>query len=672
MKLSSMTGTVLIVGLTPYFLERENFWFEKNFSKILEARKTQPFFAENILPLKKGQKYNLSHLLRKLDEMGYEKVYQVQEIGEFSQKGGVIEIFPINSGCIFRFEFLGNQITEIEQTSDRMQVDQKVKERLTKKLKSQKLFSDLKNIKEGDYLVHLDHGVGCFRGLSYLTPNALEKEEEINDAKYNIPNTGYYVLEYAAGDKLYVPLGLERKLSRYLGFALPKISRLGSALWSKTKKKIKEEAEKLAKELLDIYAQREITNRPPYSEDKEIEQILASTFKHKETPDQIRVMEEIGKDMAGSEPIDRIICGDVGFGKTEIALRTITRVAANGYQSAMICPTTILAHQHFQNFQKRLGKLPIKLSLLSRLQTRKEQKEITEKLKAGKIDIIIGTHRLLSKDVEFKNLSLLIIDDEHRFGVKQKERFKKMRANLDIISLSATPIPRTLYLSLSALKKISLIQMPPLGRLPIKTFVLPFKKKVIKKAIEQEISRGGQAYFLFNKVQTIGRMKEFLEKLLPQVKISIAHGKLKEKELIEVMDNFQQKKIDVLVTTTIIESGIDLPNVNTLIVADSARLGLSQAYQIRGRVGRSHLQAFAYFLHPKKISPLAKERLQALKEAEELGSGYQIALKDLEIRGAGNILGKEQSGNINSVGLNLYCQMLSESIEKIKSVNHKD
>ena len=461
-------------------------------------------------------------------------------------------------------------------------------------------------------------------------------------------------------------MGLERKLSRYLGFTLPKISRLGSALWSKTKKKIKEEAEKLARELLDIYAQREIINRPPYSEDKEIEQILASTFKHKETPDQIRVMEEIGKDMAGSEPIDRISCGDVGFGKTEIALRTITRVAANDYQSVMICPTTILAHQHFQNFQKRLGKLPIKLRLLSRLQTKKEQKEIIEKLKDGKIDIIIGTHRLLSKDVEFKNLSLLIIDDEHRFGVKQKERFKKMRANLDILSLSATPIPRTLYLSLSALKKISLIQMPPLGRLPIKTFVLPFKKKVIKRAIEQEISRGGQVYFLFNKVQTIERMKEFLEKLLPQAKISIAHCKLKEKELIEVMDNFQQKKIDVLVTTTIIESGIDLPNVNTLIVADSARLGLSQAYQIRGRVGRSHLQAFAYFLHPKRISPLAQERLQALKEAEELGSGYQIALKDLEIRGAGNILGKEQSGNINQVGLNLYCQMLSDAVEKFR------
>lgn len=650
MKLSSrVTDRVLIVSLAPYFLERDNLWFEKNLSKILEARKTQPFFEENILLVEKSREYNLSQFLRKLDEIDYEKVYQVQEIGEFSQRGGVVEIFPINSDYIFRFEFLGNQIVEIEQIPGKGELEKKVKERLKKRLKSQRLFSDLKNIKKGDYLVHLDHGIGIYN-----------QQLAINDQRY-------YQLEYAAGDKLYVPLGLERKLSRYVGFILPKISRLGSTLWSKTKRKVKEEAEKLARELLELYAQREITHRPPYFSDKEIEQILISTFEHEETPDQIQVMEEIEKDMEGKEPMDRIICGDVGFGKTELALRTMTRVVINDYQTAMICPTTILAHQHFQNFQKRLGKLPIKLRLLSRLQTKKEQKEIIEELKTGKIDIVIGTHRLLSKDVEFKNLSLLIIDDEHRFGVRQKEKFKKMRANLDILSLSATPIPRTLYLSISSLKKISLIQTPPLGRLPIKTFVLPFKKEIIKKTIEKEISRGGQVYFLFNRVRTIETMKEFLEKLLPKIKIGIAHGRLKEKELIKIMNDFQKKKIDVLVTTTIIENGIDLPNVNTLIVADSSRLGLSQAYQVRGRIGRSQLQASAYFLYPKRLSLIAKERLKTLKEAEALGSGYQIALKDLEIRGAGNILGKEQSGNINSVGLNLYCQMLSESIEKLKS-----
>jgi len=306
--------------------------------------------------------------------------------------------------------------------------------------------------------------------------------------------------------------------------------------------------------------------------------------------------------------------------------------------------------------------------MLSRLQSKKEQKEIIQKLGTGEIDIIVGTHRLLSKDVSFKNLGLLIIDDEQRFGVRQKEKLKKMRASLDILSLSATPIPRTLYLSLSSLRNISLIQTPPVGRLPIKTFILPFKEKLIKEAIENEIKRGGQVYYLHNRVETIKGAKLLLEKLVPAAKIGIAHGRLKERELVKVMEDFQNKKIDVLVATTIIENGLDLPNVNTLIVADATRLGISQAYQIRGRIGRSHIQAFSYFLYGSHLTGKTKMRLDALKEAEELGSGYKIALKDLEIRGAGNILGKEQSGNINKVGLNLYCQILSEAVDKLRIV----
>jgi transcription-repair coupling factor (superfamily II helicase) len=300
------------------------------------------------------------------------------------------------------------------------------------------------------------------------------------------------------------------------------------------------------------------------------------------------------------------------------------------------------------------------------LQTKKEQKEIIQKLGTGEIDIIVGTHRLFSKDVSFKNLGLLIIDDEQRFGVRQKEKLKKIRTSLDVLSLSATPIPRTLYLSLSSLRDISLIQTPPVGRLSIKTFILPFREKLIKEAIENEIKRGGQVYYLHNRVETIETARKFLENLIPEAKFGIAHGRLREKELVKVMGDFQNKKIDVLVATTIIENGLDLPNVNTLIVADSTRLGLAEAYQIRGRIGRSHIQAFAYFLYGAHLSEKAKMRLDALKEAEELGSGYKIALKDLEIRGAGNILGKEQSGNINKVGLNLYCQILSEAIEKMK------
>jgi transcription-repair coupling factor (superfamily II helicase) len=645
---------VLIVSITPYFLEKGNLWFEKNLGKVLEVRETQSFWQDNTLFLEKDKLFNFSQFLRKLDEMGYERVWQISEPGEFAQRGGIVDVFPINLNHAVRFEFLGNRIENIEKLPIEVEDEGTAKETLKRKLKYQRLFSDLKNLKPGDYLVHLDHGIGIY------------------NQQLTINNQGYYQLEYAADDKLYVPMGLERKLSRYIGFVDPKISRLGSSLWQKVKRRIKEEAEKLAKELLEIYAKREIAERVPYLPDEEIQQHLAGTFKYEETPDQTQAIEDIKKDMEGLEPMDRIICGDVGFGKTEVATRAIIKAAVSGRQVAMICPTTILANQHFQNFRERLKNLPIEIAILSRLQTKKEQKKIIDGLMTGKIDIVIGTHRLLSRDIALhlfeksEGLGLLVIDDEQRFGVKQKEKLKKLRVSLDVLSLSATPIPRTLYMALSSLKKISLIQTPPIGRLPIKTFVSPWKTEIIKLAIENEISRGGQVYFLYNRVETIEKIKEFLEKLLPEVKFGIAHGRLREKELVRVMHSFQNKKIDVLVATTIIENGLDLPNVNTLIVADATRLGLSQAYQIRGRIGRSHIQAFAYFLYPQRLSPLAKERLKALKEAEELGSGYKIALKDLEIRGAGNILGREQSGNINSVGLNLYCQILSESIEKLR------
>jgi len=639
---------VLIVSITPYFLEKGSFWFEENFAKIMEARKTQSFFEDNTLYLERNQNYNFSQFLRKLDEMGYEKVFSVSEPGEFSQRGGIIDVFPINLNGAVRFEFLGNRVEEISELSIRISDEEKSRETLKKKLKSQKLFSDLKGIKSGDYLVHLDHGIGIYR--QPLTIN----------------NQQYYQLEYAADDKLYVPFGLERKLSRYIGFIAPKISRLGSALWQRTKRKVKEETEKLAKELLEIYAKREIATRPSYSPTDEIDFQLTSSFRYEETPDQIQAIEDIKNDLEKPEPMDRIVCGDVGFGKTEVALRTLVKAVNSGYQAAMICPTTILANQHFQNFKERLKNLPIKITILSRLQSKRDQKEIIGDLRNGRIEIVIGTHRILSNDVEFKDLGLLVIDDEQRFGVKQKEKLKKLRTSLDILSLSATPIPRTLYMALSSLKDISLIQTPPVGRLPVKTNILPFSEKIIKKAIEDEVKRGGQVYYLHNRVETIGMVKKFLEGLVPNVIFGIAHGRLKEKELIKVMTDFQNKKIDVLIATTIIENGLDLPNVNTLIVADASRLGLAETYQIRGRIGRSHIQAFSYFLYGSHLSEKAKMRLDALKEAEELGSGYKIALRDLEIRGAGNILGKEQSGNINKIGLNLYCQILSEAIERLK------
>lgn len=658
MSTTNKLNQALIVSITPYFLEKGFLWFKENLKKILGAQKKQTFFQDNVLFVEKDQIFGLSPLLRKLDEMGYEKVLKITEPGEFSQQGGIIDVFPINSGHAVRFDFLGNKIENIEALEIKVDDENKAKETLKKKIKSQKLFSDLKGIKPGDYLVHLDHGVGKFCGFS------LHNQEN------------YYFLEYAEADKLYVPLEMERKLSRYVGFVEPKISRLGSSLWQKTKRKIKEGAEKLAKELLAIYAERETSLRPSYLPQDEFDAELTATFKYEETPDQAQTIKEVINDLEKAKPMDRLVCGDVGFGKTEVALRAAVKVVKSGHQTVLLAPTTILANQHFQNFKERLQKLPIKIALLTRLQSKNEQKKIVEDLKNNKIDILIGTHRILSDDIapllfQKEGTGLLIIDDEQRFGVKQKEKLKQLRNKIDVLSLSATPIPRTLYLSLSSLRDISIIQTPPEGRLSVKTLILPWSIKVVKRAIEQELERGGQVYYLHNRVQTIGLIKKMLQELMPDAKIAIVHGRIREKELVKVMDDFsspdkQNKKINVLIATTIIENGLDIPNVNTLIVSDAARLGLSQAYQIKGRVGRSNVQAFSYFLYNKQLKGKAAVRMAALKQAEDLGSGYRIAMKDLEIRGAGNILGKEQSGSINKVGLNLYCQMVAEAVEKLK------
>jgi transcription-repair coupling factor (superfamily II helicase) len=665
---------LLIVGISPYFLDKEFFWYDENLQEILNARNSQNFFEDNVIFLQKDQSYQFSQFLRKLDEMGYERVFKVSEPGEFSQRGGIIDVFPINVTDAVRLDFLGNEVDSITKLDVKIADEKKAKEVLKKKLKSQKLFSELKGLKPGDYLVHLDHGIGKFIGIekfefrssrvetiSFSDSGSEESKESAPEVKE------YYVLQYDKEDKLYIPLGLERKLSRYVGFQDPKVSRLGSSLWQKTKKKIKEEVEKLAKELLQLYAQKEVMERSPYIEDQDLESQFKSGFAFQETPDQIQAIEDIKNDLAKTKPMDRIVCGDVGFGKTEVAMRTALLAAINNRQTALICPTTILANQHFNSFKKRFEKLPVKIALLSGLQSKIEQKKIIKELKDGKIDILIGTHRLLSRDVEFKNLQLLIIDDEQKFGVKQKERLRQLKTSLDVLSLSATPIPRTIYLALSSLKNISLMQTPPIGRQAIKTEILPYNEKFIKNVINAELGRKGQIYFLHNRVQTIETKAHELKKLCPKAKFGIIHGRIPEKKLIKIMDDFQKEKTNVLVATTIIENGIDLPNVNTIIIEDSTRLGLSQAHQIRGRVGRSGTKSFAYFMYAEKdLTPLVKERLRALEDSQELGAGYRIAIRDLELRGAGNILGKEQSGAINRVGLNLYSQMMSEAIEKFK------
>jgi len=655
MNLTNEINKLLIVSITPYFLEKEFFWFEENIEELLQASKTQSFFQDNIIFLEKNQNFHFSQFLRKLDEMGYERVFKVENPGEFSQRGGLIDVFPINSNCATRLDFLGNEVELIELLPNiKIDNEKKFKDILKKRLSSQKVFSDLKGLKPEDYLVHLDHGIAKFLEI---------KEFSFPDSD----NQKYYVLEYDKGDKLYVPLGLERKLSRYVGFSNPRVSRLGSLLWQKTKRKIKEDVEKFAKELLSLYAEKETAKRPPYSTDNELDFQLRAGFEYEETPDQLQAIEDIKKDLSKTKPMDRIVCGDVGFGKTEVALRTALLAASNNRQTVLICPTTILANQHYNFFKKRFEKLPIKVAMLSRLQKKPEQKKIISDLKDGRVDIVIGTHRILSKDIGFKNLQLLIIDDEQRFGVKQKEKLRQIKLSLDVLSLSATPIPRTIYLAMSSFKKISLMQTPPQGRQSVKTKVLPYNNKIIKKAINSELKRKGQIYYLHNRVQTIDKARSEIKKLIPKAKIGVIHGRMLENQLLKIMDDFQNEKTNILLATTIIENGLDMPKVNTIIIEDATRFGLSQAHQIRGRVGRSCTESFAYFLYnPKSLTPLAKERLQALEDAQELGSGYKLAIKDLELRGAGNILGKEQSGTINKIGLNLYSQILSEAVEKLR------
>jgi len=638
---------ILICAVLPYFLERDNLWIEKNIEKLKEIKKWQKFFEKNLLFLKENLKIKLSDLSQKIEEMGYERVWNLETIGQFAIKGGILEIFPINSLYGWQVEFYGNRIEKIKRLEIKIENEKKEKEILKEKLKKQNLYSDIKNLKEGEFVVHLNHGIGIYRGKKIIN-----KRE-------------YHQIDYKGGDKIFVPVNLEKKISRYIGFKKPVISNLDTNFWQKTKNKVKKETEKIAKELLEIYKKRELSERKKFLPDDEIIKALEESFPYLETPDQKFALSKIKEKMENErKPLDILVCGDTGFGKTEIALRAMAKCAISGFQSALMAPTTILAYQHYFLFKERLKKLPFNIALLTGKKKRGEGKTIKE-IKEGKIEMIIGTHRILSPDISFKNLALLIIDDEHKFGVRQKEKIREIHPHVDVISLSATPIPRTLFLALSSFKDIILLKTPPLQRKPVKIFVKPFSLEIVKEAIENEIKRKGQVFYLHNHILTIEKTKNDLEKLFEgKIKFDFIHSKLKEKEIVQKMINFRERKIDLLVTTTIIEAGIDFPNANTLIVADSTKLGLSQLYQLKGRVGRSLQQAFAYFLYPQKIGKKAKKRLKILKKAKDLGAGYEISLKDLQMRGAGNILGKEQWGNINRVGLNLYCQMLNESLKK--------
>ncbi|MDP2587151.1 MAG: CarD family transcriptional regulator, partial [bacterium] len=487
------------------------------------------------------------------------------------------------------------------------------------------------DLEPGNYVVHVDHGIGRFLGMVHNLLSGVEKE--------------YFVLQYAEGDRLYVPVESADKLSRYIGAANPVIHRLSETSWIQIRAQLKESTERLAKELLKLYAERQVKGGMQFKPEQSVEREFAKTFPYEETPDQLSAWHEIQLDMQRSTPMDRLLVGDVGFGKTEVAMRSLFKAAVNGTQAAILAPTTILADQHYKNISKRCATFPYTVGILSRFQSPKEQRETIAKIKAGTIDVVVGTHRLLSKDTEFKNLGLIVIDEEQRFGVEHKERLKKARTNVHVLSLSATPIPRTLQFSLSGIRDISTIETPPPGRYPIETKVAVYDDREIKSAIEFELARGGQAYILHNRVETIGTFAKKIASLVPKARVRVGHGQLKETELASVMEDFYNRKYDVLVASTIIENGLDIPSVNTIIVDQSTNFGLSQLYQLRGRIGRGNQRAYAYlFYNRQDLKGPARSRLLALLEATELGSGFQIALRDLELRGAGNLLGGEQSG----------------------------
>ncbi|WP_240512062.1 transcription-repair coupling factor [Paludifilum halophilum] len=513
---------------------------------------------------------------------------------------------------------------------------------------------DYQELKPGDYVVHVNHGIGRYTGIETLNVGGLHKD--------------YMTVKYAGNDKLYVPIDQIDQVQKYLGSEekSPKVYSLGGNEWSKVKNKVRSSVEDIASDLIQLYAQRQNAKGYSFSEDSVYQRDFDALFPYEETVDQLRSIKEIKEDMEKIQPMDRLLCGDVGYGKTEVAIRAAFKAVMDGKQVAVLVPTTILAQQHFETFKERFADFPVEIRVLSRFRTRKEQREAIKGLKDGTVDIIIGTHRLLSKDVRYKDLGLLIVDEEQRFGVKHKEKIKQLRHNIDVLTLTATPIPRTLHMSMMGVRDLSVIETPPENRFPVQTYVLEYSAALVREAVERELARGGQVYFLYNQVHNIEQMADQVRMLVPDARIAVAHGQMAESELERVMLDFLDGEYDVLVSTTIIETGVDIPNVNTLIIYDADKMGLSQLYQLRGRVGRSNRIAYAYFTYQrdKVLSETAEKRLQAIKEFTELGSGFKIAMRDLAIRGAGNLLGAEQHGHIASVGFDLYTQMLKEAIDE--------
>lgn len=524
------------------------------------------------------------------------------------------------------------------------------------KKRAKKPLDPFTDLKVGDYVVHENHGIGRYLGIEKLTVNGVERD--------------YLNVQYAGTDRLYIPTDQMGLIQPYIGLddKEPRLSKLGGAEWQKAKNKARQSVKELAIDLVKLYAEREATTGFEFSKDTDWQLQFEEAFPYEETPDQLQSIAEIKNDMESKKVMDRLLCGDVGYGKTEVAIRAAFKAVMDEKQVAVLVPTTILAQQHYNTFVSRFGEFPFKIEVLSRFKTAKEQKEILKALKEGNIDVIIGTHRLLSKDVKFKDLGLLIVDEEQRFGVGHKEQIKELKKNIDVLTLTATPIPRTLHMSLVGIRDISIIETPPEERYPVQTYVVEYSDSLVRDAVLREVQRGGQVYFVYNHVKTMEKMAERLRELLPDIRIATAHGQMSETMLEKIMLAFYEREYDLLLCSTIVENGLDIPNVNTLIVYDADRFGLSQLYQLRGRVGRSNRIAYAYLTYKKDkiLNEVAEKRLQAIKEFTEFGSGFKIAMKDLEIRGAGNLLGAEQHGQMAAVGYELYCKLLDETIRSLK------
>lgn len=584
-----------------------------------------------------------------IDELNNENIIFTNIDNLIKKKINII-ICSITDGFIF------NKIAVISEKEIFNKKDQEISYKTKFKIGTK--IRDLSKLNIGDYVVHQTHGIGKYLGIKMLVKNGMKKD--------------YLMIEYKDGDKLYIPVEKIDIISKYSSNEglMPKLNKLGGTEWAKTKMRVREKAESIAKDLLKLYAEREKSIGYAFKKDGEEQEQFEKEFIYEPTVDQLRVSEEIKKDMEDSHPMDRLVCGDVGYGKTELAFRAIFKAIMSNKQVALLCPTTILSQQHYQNAIERFKSFDVNIAILNRFIPQSRVKKIINDLKLGKIDLLIGTHRILSDDIEFKNLGLLVIDEEQRFGVKHKEKIKEYKNNIDVLTLSATPIPRTLQMSIAGLRSLSLIETAPQNRYPIQTYVLAYNNQIIKDAIYKELSRNGQIFILFNNIKDIESKATEISRLVPQAKIVTAHGQMSKSDLEDIMYKFINHEYDIMLCTTIIETGIDIPNVNTLIIIDADHFGLSQLYQIRGRVGRTNKIAYCYLMYDNRkiLSEIATKRLKVIKEFTELGSGFSIAMRDLSIRGAGNILGSEQSGYIDSVGVELFMRMLDDEINRVKGL----